>query len=114
MMTKEPRIGRPFKTPEDGERVMLGLRVSADLKRKLDDAATKSGRSQSQETEMRLQQTFDAKAQEEKIIESEKRIIQHVEAKLAEQSEEQKAILREVQEAKDRLLRLIALSEAAR
>jgi hypothetical protein len=52
------RIGRPMRRAEEGERVMLGLRVSADLKNKLDEASRKSGRSQSQEAEMWLQQTF--------------------------------------------------------
>jgi len=54
------RLGRPLKEAAEGHRVMLGLRVSADVKNKLDEAARKSGRSQSQEAEIRLQKTFDA------------------------------------------------------
>jgi len=45
--------------PTVGERVPLGLRVTPDLKRKLDAAAEQSGRSQSQEAELRLEHTFD-------------------------------------------------------
>jgi TraY domain len=53
------RIGRPTKPPTEGERVSLGLRVTADVKRKLDEAAAKSGRSQSQEAELRLERSFE-------------------------------------------------------
>jgi hypothetical protein len=42
-----------------GERVPLGLRVTPELKRKLDAAAEQTGRSQSQEAELRLEHTFD-------------------------------------------------------
>lgn len=49
-MTK--RVGRPMKrNPNSIKRVPLGLRVTADIKRLVDDAAIKSGRSQSQEAE---------------------------------------------------------------
>ena len=44
---------------EPGERFQLGVRVTAELKRKLDAAAEQSGRSQSQEAELRLEHTFD-------------------------------------------------------
>ena len=52
------RIGRPTKDPVDGERVQLGTRVTAGVKRRLDMASVESGRSLSQETEMRLEQSF--------------------------------------------------------
>jgi hypothetical protein len=39
--------------------VSLGLRVTAELKRKLDEAAANSGRSQSQEAELRLERSFE-------------------------------------------------------
>jgi hypothetical protein len=52
------RIGRPTKEPAPGARVMLGLRVTADTKNKLDQAAKAAGRSQSQEAELRLEQSF--------------------------------------------------------
>jgi hypothetical protein len=51
--------GRPRREPEPGERVSLGLRVTPELKRVLDEAAASSGRSQSQEAEMRLEHSFD-------------------------------------------------------
>jgi hypothetical protein len=39
-----------------GKRVMLGLRVTEEMKQQLDEAAVKSGRSQSQEAELILKQ----------------------------------------------------------
>jgi hypothetical protein len=49
------RRGRPSL----GERVPLGLRVTPEMKRRLDEAARRSGRSQSQEAEFRLERSFD-------------------------------------------------------
>jgi hypothetical protein len=51
--------GRPKREPDPGERVKLGLRVTAEVKRKLDAAADANGRSQSQEAEFRLEQSFE-------------------------------------------------------
>jgi hypothetical protein len=48
------RRGRPTV----GERVPLGLRVTPEMKRRLDAAAKQSGRSQSQEAEFRLEGSF--------------------------------------------------------
>jgi hypothetical protein len=45
--------------PSVGERVSLGLRVTPEMKRRLDEAAKRSGRSQSQEAEFRLEGSFD-------------------------------------------------------
>jgi hypothetical protein len=45
----------------------LGLRVTPDLKRALDDAAERSGRSQSQEAEFRIERSF---AEERSMIEA--------------------------------------------
>jgi len=59
MTGEAKRPGRPTKTPITGERVSLGLRVTADAKRRLDKAAVRSGRSQSQEAELRLEQSFE-------------------------------------------------------
>jgi uncharacterized protein (DUF1778 family) len=59
MDEKPKRIGRPTKAPKPGERVSLGLRVTADIKQKLDEAAARSGRSQSQEAELRLERSFE-------------------------------------------------------
>jgi hypothetical protein len=49
------RRGRPSL----GERVGLGLRVTPELKQLIDDAAKRSGRSQSQEVEFRLERSFE-------------------------------------------------------
>jgi TraY domain-containing protein len=46
--------------PSLGERVPLGLRVTLDTKARLDAAARYSGRSLSQEAELRLEQSFDS------------------------------------------------------
>ena len=55
--TPEPKMGRPV---EFGERHPLGLRVTKEVKQKLTEAANASGRSQSQEAELRLEQTFNS------------------------------------------------------
>lgn len=52
------RTGRPLKAGVPGTRVSLGLRVTTDLKFRLDEAVVKSGRSQSQEVEIRLERSF--------------------------------------------------------
>ena len=58
--SKPKRVGRPPKQPVSGERVSLGLRVTAELKSALDNAAARSGRSQSQEAELRLQNSLES------------------------------------------------------
>jgi hypothetical protein len=58
MTTTEKKRGRPTKAPTPGERVSLGLRVTADMKGRLDRAAAENGRSQSQEAEYRLERSF--------------------------------------------------------
>ena len=55
---KTKRIGRPTKPPKPGERVALGLRVTPEMKRKLEKAAVKSGRSLSQEVEWRIERSL--------------------------------------------------------
>lgn len=57
-MPKQKSKG-PGRPPLPGERVPLGLRVTKEAKRRLDQAATASGRSQSQEAELRLEHTFN-------------------------------------------------------
>lgn len=57
-MAKSGKRGRPTKAPKAGERVPLGLRVTAEMKRKLDAASERSGRSQSQEAEFRMERSF--------------------------------------------------------
>ena len=56
------RAGRPRKEPEEGERVQISFRVTPNLKRLLTDAADRSGRSQSQEAEFRLERSFWSEA----------------------------------------------------
>ncbi len=50
--------GRPGREPSPGERVHLGFRVTPDLKSQVEAAAAESGRSQSQEAELRLESSF--------------------------------------------------------
>jgi TraY domain len=60
--TSMPRlkmVRRGRGRPTVGKRMSLGLRVTPEMKRKLDVAAEKSGRSQSQEAELRLERSFD-------------------------------------------------------
>ena len=56
---RKKRVGRPKKVPTPGERVSLGLRVTAEIKTRLDQAAESAGRSQSQEAELRLERSFE-------------------------------------------------------
>jgi predicted HicB family RNase H-like nuclease len=58
-MEKRKRLGRPTKPPTSGERTPLGLRVAPEIKRKLEAAAMESGRSLSQEAELRLERSFE-------------------------------------------------------
>jgi predicted transcriptional regulator len=51
MLQKAKRRGRPPKPAQEGERVSLGLKVTADIKTLLDRLAGESGRSQSQVAE---------------------------------------------------------------
>jgi hypothetical protein len=59
MARQHKRIGRPRKAPKPGTRVSLGLKVTSDIKNKLDRAAQASGRTQSQEAELRIERSFD-------------------------------------------------------
>jgi hypothetical protein len=112
MMTTPTKIGRPIKPATEGERIMLGLRVTADLKRKLEAEALKSGRSLSQETEIRVQQSFDEEAREQKLAERDEKLVEHVEELLRKQAEEHEMWRREVEEARKSLLDVIKRSEA--
>ncbi len=57
-MTKAKRIGRPLKPVAKGKRVSLGLKVTAEVKRHIDSAATASGRTQSQEAEALIERAL--------------------------------------------------------
>lgn len=59
MRETKSRGGRPGRKIEPGERAALGLRVTPELKTRLDRAAKESGRSQSQEAELRLERSFE-------------------------------------------------------
>lgn len=59
-MPQQPRrTGRPAKPPEQGKRASLGLKVTGDIKSRLDAAARRNGRTQSQEAEARLEASFN-------------------------------------------------------
>jgi hypothetical protein len=64
------RLGRPLKKPKRGARNPLGLRVTAELKNKLDRAAALSGRSQSQEAELRLEHSFQREQTFDQFLEA--------------------------------------------
>lgn len=50
--------GRPPKAPGDGKRWPLNMRTTRELRDRLEQAATASGRSLAQEVEMRLEKSF--------------------------------------------------------
>jgi hypothetical protein len=51
--------GRPTQEATPGTKVSLGLTVTADLKARLDEEAQRTGRTQSQEAQWRLELSFD-------------------------------------------------------
>lgn len=57
-MVGQRRVGRPTTVPKEREKATLGIRASADLKRRLAGAAQTNGRSLSQEAELRLENSF--------------------------------------------------------
>ncbi|MBT4043521.1 MAG: TraY domain-containing protein [Rhodospirillaceae bacterium] len=58
-MTKDRKRGRPRKPDGEAKRSAIGVRVTAEAKQKLQEAADRTGRSLSQEIELRLQQSLD-------------------------------------------------------
>jgi hypothetical protein len=57
---RKSRGGRPRKhEPEAGEKLPLGIRVTPEMKARLEEIAAGSGRSQSQEAEYRLERSFE-------------------------------------------------------
>jgi hypothetical protein len=63
MTTKRKNFGgRRKREPEAGERVHAGLRVTPDLKGRIERAAAKSGRSLSQEMEFRIERSLSLDA----------------------------------------------------
>ena len=61
------RVGRPTKSAKHGSKVSLGLKVTGHVKKLLDDAAKNSGRTQSQEAELRLERSFERQGLIEEI-----------------------------------------------
>src|SRR3954454_12478893 len=62
MANAAPRRGRKPQPANQGQRVSLGLKVTPEIKNKLDTAAKANGRTQSQEAEVRLERSFDREA----------------------------------------------------
>jgi hypothetical protein len=58
-MDEGKKRGRPRKAPKPGTRVSLGLKVTPEIKNKLDENAQASGRTQSQEAEVRIERSFE-------------------------------------------------------
>ena len=76
-MTKEAkRIGRPLKAPHRGKKVALGLKVTADIKRRLDLAARASGRTQSQEAEHRIELSYQYERALGEVEQAKKRLME--------------------------------------
>lgn len=69
MQQRTNRGGRPAtRERKAGDRVPLGLRVTLDLKERLDTAARNNGRSQSQEAEFRLERSFAQQALLDEVL----------------------------------------------
>src|SRR5437867_3040690 len=68
-MKEKKRMGRPVKPPEPGKRISLGLKVTPEIKDKIDRAARENGRTQSQEAELRLEQSFHAQRLLNQVLE---------------------------------------------
>jgi hypothetical protein len=58
MATKKRQRGRPTKPAKQGEKTTLSLRVTPDMKRRLEEAGSATGRNLSQEAEIRLERSF--------------------------------------------------------
>ena len=59
MTNQKKRTGRPLSKAVTGKRYSLGLKVTGNIKQRLDHAAKESGRTQSAEAELRLERSFD-------------------------------------------------------
>jgi hypothetical protein len=59
MERKQKHRGRPTIPPQPGKRSTVSLRLTADIKAKLDKAAKAADRPFSQEAELRLERSFD-------------------------------------------------------
>ena len=59
MISTGRKGGRPIRPGVPGARVSLGLKVTPEIKNKLDEAARLNGRTQSAEAEYRLERSFE-------------------------------------------------------
>lgn len=57
--SKKPKMGRPPLSPEKRKRPSMGFRPTAEMRRKLEDAAGASGLSLTQEIERRLERSLE-------------------------------------------------------
>ena len=59
-VTEKPRRkrGRPALLPTEGKREVISLRVTGELRQRLEAAASETGRSMSQEAELRIERSF--------------------------------------------------------
>jgi hypothetical protein len=55
---KGKRLGRPLKAPTPGKRVALGLKVTAEIKQRIDEEARRTGRTQSQQAELLIERAI--------------------------------------------------------
>jgi predicted DNA-binding protein len=58
MAPEKKKRGRPGREPQPGERVMLGCRVTPETKQRIDEVAQHTGRSQSQQIELLIEQAL--------------------------------------------------------
>jgi hypothetical protein len=69
MEERADKRGRKAQMANPGERVSLGLKVTPEIKNKLDHQAKRNGRTQSQEAESRLDRSFDRQDLIEEVME---------------------------------------------
>ena len=63
------RRARPTKQPKPGKRAALELKVTAQLRQSLDRASRQSGRTQTQEAELRLERSFERQSLFTEVLE---------------------------------------------
>ena len=65
--TQKAPMGRPPLPPEKRKRASMGFRPTLDMRKKLEDAAATSGRSMTQEVELRLERSFETEKRADEI-----------------------------------------------
>ena len=63
------RRGRPTKQPKPGKRASLELKLTAQIRQRLDRASQQSGRTQIQEAELRLERSFERQSLFTEVLE---------------------------------------------